>query len=58
MRGRLVKLLAAVGATLTVLLAACSGVVEKEGNMVSNHQIPPIDMFQPARVETATFALG
>jgi len=58
MRGRSVKLLAAIGAILAVLLAACSGIIEKEGNVVSNNQIPPLDTYQPARIETATFALG
>ena len=58
MRGRSMKILAAIGTALIILLAACSNLVEKETNMIASNQLPPIDTNQPAQIETATFALG
>ena len=58
MKGRSIKLLAAIGSALVILLAACSNIVEKDGKVIMNTKIPPIDKYQPAQIETATFALG
>ena len=58
MRIRTAKFLAVIGILLTAFLVACSGIVGKADTMVKEAQIPPIDTYQPAEVETATFALG
>jgi hypothetical protein len=58
MRRKPAKILGLIGTALIVLLGACSNLVEKETNMITNNQIPPIDTNQPIEIETATFALG
>ena len=58
MKGRSIKLLAAIGSALVILLAACSNIIDKESEVAMNKEIPPIDKHQPAEIETATFALG
>ncbi len=55
---RSVKFLTAICVLLIAFLVACSGIVERGDDQVTRAQIPPIDKYQPAEIETATFALG